>query len=322
MTLLSVQNLRVDYFRSGKPIPAVRNVTFSLAPGESLGIAGESGSGKSTLALSLLRLLPESARITASQLAFEGKEVLSLGPRQLRSLRGGSVGIVFQDPFSALNPVLTIGEQVEEVLELHAGRRDRARVASLFGQVRLPDPAGLYGAYPHQLSGGQRQRVCLAMAMAGSPKLLIADEPTTALDVTVQREILNLLDDLKKDLKMAVLLVTHNVGLLFERTDRLAVMYAGEIVEMGPTSEVLGSPAHPYTQGLLKSLPRLSRREGRLPALPGQPPDPQHLPGGCPFHPRCPVAFEPCSSEDPPLLPLKETSVQAACHLFEAKNPQ
>lgn len=322
MSILSVQNLRVEYVRAGRPIPAVRNVSLSLEPGESLGIAGESGSGKSTLALALLRLLPESARITATQLCFEGRDILSFESHHLRSFRGGSVGIVFQDPFSALNPVFTVGEQVEEVLELHGGGRDRARVVSLFGQVRLPDPAGLYRAYPHQLSGGQRQRVCLAMAIAGSPKLLIADEPTTALDVTVQRDILNLLDDLRTELKMALLLVTHNVGLLCERTDRLAVMYAGEIVEIGPTAAVLGAPFHPYTQGLLKSLPHLSRQERRLPALPGQPPDPQNLPGGCPFHPRCPRAFDPCHREDPALLPMIGSVVQVACHLYGPGAPR
>jgi oligopeptide/dipeptide ABC transporter ATP-binding protein len=316
MSVLSIQNFRVEYLRAGKRIPAVRNVSLSLEPGESLGVAGESGSGKSTLALAILRLLPESARITADSLTLDGQEVLGLGNRALRALRGGPAGIVFQDPFSALNPVLSVGEQVEEVLELHAHGRNRSRVLSLFAQVRLPDPAGLYGSYPHQLSGGQRQRVCLAMAIAGSPKLLIADEPTTALDVTVQREILNVLDDLRRELKMALLLVTHNVGLLSERTDRLAIMYAGEIVEVGPTATVLGTPAHPYTQGLLKSLPRLSHTDRRLPALIGQPPDPRNLPAGCPFRPRCPSAFAPCETKDPILLPRGESGVHAACHLY------
>lgn len=316
MNLLSIEHLRVDYFRAGKRIRAVRNVSLSLAPGESLGIAGESGSGKSTLALSLLRLLPDSATMTADRLTLDGHDLLSLGKGPLRALRGGPVGIVFQDPFSALNPVLTVGDQVEEVLELHAGGRRRDRVLSLFRQVCLPDPAGLYGAYPHQLSGGQRQRVCLAMAIAGNPKLLIADEPTTALDVTVQREILNLLDDLRRQLKMALLLVTHNVGLLSERTDRLAIMYAGAIVEIGPTPTVLGAPTHPYTQGLLKSLPRLSQSDRRLPALPGQPPDPRNIPAGCPFRPRCPLAFEPCATNDPALSPRKDSAVHSACHLY------
>lgn len=315
MSLLTVENLRVAYRRGGVSIPAVRGVSLTLAPGESLGLAGESGSGKSTLAAALIRLLPEGAALSADRLDVDGQAVLSLAPGALRSLRGGTVGVIFQDPFSSLNPVLTVGDQIEEVLDAHAGGRDRARVLELLSRVRLPDPPGIYRAYPHQLSGGQRQRVCLAMAIAAAPKLLIADEPTTALDVTVQRDILNLLDDLRRDLKMALLLVTHNVGLLVERTDRLAVMYAGEIVEVGPTREVLAAPAHPYTQGLLRSLPRLSRVERRLPALPGQPPDPRRLPVGCAFRDRCPSAFERCS-QGPVLRPVPGRAAHAACHLI------
>lgn len=313
MSLLLVENLRVTYDRGGVPIPAVRGASIALSPGEALGLAGESGSGKSTLAAALTRLLPERVVVAADRLEVDGKDVLSLPPRELRSLRGGAVGMVFQDPFSALNPVLTVGDQIEEVLEFHAGGRARVRVLELLGQVRLPDPPSLYRAYPHQLSGGQRQRVCLAMAIAARPKLLVADEPTTALDVTVQRDILNLLDELRRDLKMALLLVTHNVGLLVERTDRLAVMYAGEIVEVGPTREVLTAPAHPYTQGLLRSLPRLSRVERRLPALPGQPPDPRRLPEGCAFRDRCPHAFARCSV-GPVMAPVPGRATQAACH--------
>lgn len=313
MSLLLVENLRVTYDRGGVPIPAVRGASIALSPGEALGLAGESGSGKSTLAAALTRLLPERVVVAADRLEVDGKDVLSLPPRELRSLRGGAVGMVFQDPFSALNPVLTVGDQIEEVLEFHAGGRARVRVLELLGQVRLPDPPSLYRAYPHQLSGGQRQRVCLAMAIAARPKLLVADEPTTALDVTVQRDILNLLDELRRDLKMALLLVTHNVGLLVERTDRLAMMYAGEIVEVGPTQEVLTAPAHPYTQGLLRSLPRLSRVERRLPALPGQPPDPRRLPEGCAFRDRCPHAFARCSV-GPVMAPVPGRATQAACH--------
>lgn len=316
MSLLSVENLEVEYRHGPRRVPAVRRVSFSIDEGECLGIAGESGSGKSTLALALLNLLPDSALLTASRLVFDGRSVLDLSPKGLRSLRGGAIGFVFQDPFSALNPVLTVGDQVDEVLDLHGGGQNRRRVLDLFARVRLPDPNGMYGAYPHQLSGGQRQRVCLAMAIASNPKLLIADEPTTALDVTVQRDILNLLDDLRRDLKMAAILVTHNVGLLSERSDRLAVMYAGEIVEIGPTATVLSRPAHPYTQGLLKSLPRLSGTDRRLAALPGQPPDPKELPAGCPFRVRCPSAFDRCAAQPPALRPVLDGTVQAACHLF------
>lgn len=312
--LLSFDGVTVRYRRGS--VPAVRNLSLDLFPGESLGIAGESGSGKSTLALVPLRLIPEEvAEVTARRMAWEGRDLLSLSSAELRALRGGAVGTIFQDPFSALNPVLTVGEQLEEVLELHAGGRNPARARDWLARVLLPDPARVYDAYPHQLSGGQRQRVCLAMAMAGKPQLLIADEPTTALDVTVQREILQLIQDLQRETGMAVMLISHNVGLLAERTQRIAVMYAGEIVELGPTAEVLSAPRHPYTQGLLRSLPRLSRKEPRLAALPGQPPDPRRLPSGCPFRPRCPRVFDRCAVEAPRLLPCADAPhVSAACH--------
>lgn len=314
--LLEIRDLRVEYRRGN--VAAVRGVSIDLAPGESLGLAGESGSGKSTLALSVLRLLaPEAVKNVSGRILFKGRDVLALADRELRSLRGGAVATVFQDPFSALNPVLTVGEQIEEVLELHAGGRNPARVRDLLARVRLPEPDRIYASYPHQLSGGQRQRVCLAMAVAGGPELLIADEPTTALDVTVQREILDLLDSLRRDLGMALLLVTHNIGLLSERTDRLGIMYAGELVEVGPTRRVLSDPRHPYTQGLLKSLPRLTKTADRLPALPGQPPDLGRLPAGCPFRPRCPGAFERCEKESPVLRPVKGAADRAAaCHLL------
>lgn len=314
--LLEIRDLRVEYRRGN--VAAVRGVSIELAPGESLGLAGESGSGKSTLALSVLRLLaPEAVRAVTGRILFKGRDVLTLADRELRALRGGAVATVFQDPFSALNPVLTVGEQIEEVLELHAGGRNPARVRDLLARVRLPEPDRIYSSYPHQLSGGQRQRVCLAMAVAGGPDLLIADEPTTALDVTVQREILDLLDSLRRDLGMALLLVTHNIGLLSERTDRLGIMYAGELVEVGPTRPVLSDPRHPYTQGLLKSLPRLTKTADRLPALPGQPPDLGGLPAGCPFRPRCPGAFDRCEKESPVLRPVKGAADRAAaCHLL------
>jgi len=312
--LLKIQNLSLEYRRG--PVRAVRDVSLEIHPGESLGLAGESGSGKSTLALVLLRLLrPDEARVTSGRILFEGKDILTLPEPSLRALRGGPIGMVFQDPFSSLNPVLTVGRQIEEVLEIHAGGRNRPRALDFLDQVRLPDPPRIYAAYPHQLSGGQRQRVCLAMAIAGGPKLLIADEPTTALDVTVQREILNLLDALRRDLGMAMLLIAHNIGLLSERTDRLAVMYAGEVVELGPTAQVLGAPSHPYTQGLLQSLPKISKGSGRLPALPGQPPDLRRLPSGCPFRPRCPSAFDRCVQEPPRLLALEKSIRSVACHL-------
>ena len=312
--MLKIENLSLHYKRDNAPVLALRDVSLSLEAGTSLGVVGESGSGKSTLALAVLNLLPENAHRTDGRILFEGKNVFDFSPRDLRRWRGGDVGIVFQDPFSSLNPVLTVGDQVDEVLAVHRGGRNRSTVLALFDEVKLSNPQRIYGAYPHQLSGGQRQRVVLAMALAGQPKLLIADEPTTALDVTVQRDILELLDGLRRSRGMALLFVTHNLGLLLDRTDRLAVMYAGSVVEMGPTVDLLKDPRHPYTQGLLSSLPRLTERRSRLSVLAGAPPDPSHLPGGCAFHPRCPKIFDPCSTKDPRGRFFGERSV--ACHLY------
>jgi oligopeptide/dipeptide ABC transporter ATP-binding protein len=315
--LLEVENLSVEYRRGGERVPAVRNVSLSLAKGERLGVAGESGCGKSTLALSVPRLLPDrESRVTGGRVVFEGRDLLELSGEQMRAVRGGRIGVVFQDPFSALNPVLTVGEQIEECLELHKGGRDRAAALRLIERVRLPSPERVYSAYPHQLSGGQRQRACIAMAVAAGPSLLIADEPTTALDATLQGEVLDLLDELRRELGLAVVFITHNVGLLSERTERLAVMYAGEIVEIGATAEVLRDPRHPYTRELLKSLPRLGgKQRGPLPMLAGQPPDPRAVPPGCPFHPRCPRVFERCRAEDPELR--SRQGRDSACHLYE-----
>jgi oligopeptide transport system ATP-binding protein len=289
-------------------------VSFTLDAGETLGVVGESGSGKSTLALALLRLLPDrECRVTAGRILFEGRDLFSLSNVDLRAVRGGRAGMVFQDPFSALNPVFTIGEQIEEVLAAHGRPAGRAAALELLEHVRLPDPARIGAAYPHQVSGGQRQRACLALAIACRPALLIADEPTTALDVTLQKDILDLLDSLQKELGMAIFFITHNMGLVAERTRRLAIMYAGEFVEVGDTGRVLREPLHPYTRGLLQSLPRLRHSAARLPMLAGQPPDLRAVPPGCPFHPRCPQVFAPCATIKPPLRPKDGRDV--SCHL-------
>jgi oligopeptide/dipeptide ABC transporter ATP-binding protein len=231
---------------------------------------------------------------------------------ELRAVRGAGIGVVFQDPFSALNPVLTVGEQIREVFFAHGRSCPAKEEERLLDHVRIPDPRRAARAYPHQLSGGQRQRACIAIAIALKPKLLIADEPTTALDATLQGEILDLIDALKRELGLGVLLVSHNIGLLSERAERLAVMYAGEVVELGAAKAVLTKPLHPYTQGLLSSLPRLSTGPGKLPTLPGQPPDLRNPPSGCPFRERCPRAIEACSV-DPELSP-KGADRLAACH--------
>jgi oligopeptide/dipeptide ABC transporter ATP-binding protein len=313
VALLEVADLRVEYRREGHAVPAVRGVSLGVEAGETVGLVGESGCGKSTLALALLRLLPErSGRVTGGRITFEGKDVLSLSDAALREVRGGGIGMIFQDPFSALNPVLTAGEQVLEMAEAH-GAGGPERVLELLERVKLPDAKRVRDAYPHQLSGGQRQRVVMAMAIAARPRLLVADEPTTALDASLQKDVLDLLDGLQKDMGLAMLFITHNMNLVAERTRRLAVMYAGEVVESGPTERVLREPLHPYTQALLKSLPRLGGGRGPLPIIPGQPPDPRALPTGCAFHPRCGSAFAPCASAAPRLQAAQGRDV--ACHL-------
>jgi len=317
--LLNVQNLSIDYTRNNTAVHAVRDVTLNLAEGETLGIVGESGCGKSTLAMAFLRLLPErESRILSGEIQFAGKDLLALNERKLRAIRGNTIGIVFQDPFSSLNPVFTIGEQIDEIYKAHRGVRDREATLKTLEHVRLPDPERIYNAYPHQISGGQRQRAVIAMAIALKPRLLIADEPTTALDVTVQKEILDLLDDLRAEMKMAMILITHNMGIVAERANRIAVMYAGEIIEMGNAKTILKEPQHPYTKGLLQSLPRLAKTsDGRLPQLTGQPPDLRNVPSGCPFHPRCPEIFAPCAVRVPK-LELKKGEL-VACHLYTEK---
>lgn len=256
--LLKVENLSVEFKRRGEIIPAVRDVSFSLNEGEFLGLVGESGSGKTTVALAILNLIsrPEG-RITQGQIFFGGQDILAMEESRLRSLRGQDISMIFQDPFTSFNPVLTIGEQMEEVLEIHNGKRNKNHILEALSKVRLPDAERIYRSYPHQLSGGQRQRAMIAMAILTHPKLLIADEPTTALDVTIQREILDLLSALRKDLKMAILFITHNFGIVANYCDRVLVMKDGAIVEEAPSEQIFRAPQHPYTQNLLRSLPRL-----------------------------------------------------------------
>jgi oligopeptide/dipeptide ABC transporter ATP-binding protein len=311
--LLRIQNLSVDYGKGEDRVRAVRAVSLEVRSGETLGLAGESGCGKSTLAMAIPRLLPDPPAVYAGgKILFQGRDLLSLDGEEMRRLRGAGIGVVFQDPFSALNPVLTVGDQIEEVFSAHGRKAAPGAAADLLSRVKIPDPVRVARAYPHQLSGGQRQRAVIAMAIALDPKLLIADEPTTALDATIQGGILDLLGGLKKELGLGVLLVSHNIGLLSERADRLAVMYAGEVVEVGPTKQVLSSPLHPYTRGLLSALPHLSAGTGRLPALPGQPPDLRRLPQGCPFRDRCPLAFSACAVA--PSLGARDEDRMAACH--------
>ncbi|OFE16018.1 oligopeptide transporter ATP-binding component [Humibacillus sp. DSM 29435] len=300
--------LRTEQLRITLPggLTAVDGVDLVVEPGQIVGLAGESGSGKSLTALSLFGLLPHGSR-AQGRAEVGGRDVLTLREKQLRAMRGDEVAMVFQDPMTSLHPMLTIGRQVTEHLRHHHGTgrsAARARAVELLTQVRIPDPERTLGAYPHQLSGGMRQRAAIAIALACSPSLLVADEPTTALDVTVQAGILRLLDRLRREEGLSILLITHDLGVMGALTDRLAVMYAGRIVETGPTQALLTAPRHPYTRGLLDSLPRTDGVAAPLRAIPGSAPRLTTIPPGCAFHPRCGHAVAPCSTDRPSLLPL------------------
>ena len=306
--ILRVRDLHTQFFTDDGVVQAVDGVSFDLMPGETLGIVGESGCGKSITALSLLRLVPEPGRVTAGEVLYRGRDILQMTDDEVRELRGKDVAMIFQDPQSSLNPVLTTGFQVEEAMLAHqqADRRTAARRAvELMKQVRIPAAERRVKDYPHQLSGGMRQRAMIAMGLANSPSILIADEPTTALDVTVQAQILELVRDLNEELSTAVIMITHNLGVVAGLCTRILVMYAGRIVEEGPVKQIFKNPQHPYTWSLLRSLPRLDadRRE-RLRSIEGLPPDLIAPPGGCRFHPRCPFREERCYREDPPLAPV------------------
>jgi len=305
--LLAVEDLRVE-FAGTRPVRAVRGLSYELAPGEALGLVGESGSGKSVSALSLLRLLPPKvARITSGTAMFEGVDLLAIPTGQLEDVRGSRIGFVFQDPLVYLNPVLTVGEQIVESLRRHRGTGKAVaadRAADLLTLVGIPNARARLDDYPHQFSGGMRQRAMIAMSLACDPVLLIADEPTTALDVTIQAQILDLLRRLRREQGMALLIITHDLGVVAGITDRLAVMYAGRVVETGPTRDLLRTPRHPYTAGLLRSLPRLDQpRQAELTPIEGSPPDLASELVGCPFRPRCARALDRCATDDPPLTP-------------------
>ena len=300
-SLLSVEHLTTGFDIGGRFVAAVIDVSFHVDPGETLCLVGESGSGKSVTALSIIRLVPPPGRIAAGTVRLEHRNLMSLGEPELSRVRGAEIGFVFQDPGAALNPVFTIGSQIEETLRIHgrANRRTaRARAIELLEAVSVPDPQRRVDEYPHQLSGGLRQRALIALALACEPKLLIADEPTASLDVTIQAQVLDLLRDLQQRLNLALLLITHDLGVVAEMADRVAVMYAGRIVECAPVKPLFSDPKHPYTRGLLDSLPgtapgtRLRPIEGSVPPLGALPP-------GCSFVTRCPQRFEPCSDAHP-----------------------
>jgi len=303
--LLEVRNLSTHYVsaRGARVTRAVDDVSLTVGEGETLGIVGESGSGKTTLALSLLRLLPPAARIVGGEIRFEGEDLLKKSAREMRRVRGKRIAMILQDPLASLNPLFTVGDQVAEPLRVHEGasrRRAWERARELLRAVRIAAPETRVGEYPHQLSGGMRQRIVGAIAISCGPRLLIADEPTTSLDLTIQAQYLRLLRDLQRDGGLAMIFITHNLGIVARMCEHVAVMYAGRIVEAGPVARLFSSAAHPYTQALLESIPRMADGRKRLTAIDGQPPDPVALPPGCAFHPRCPKVMDRCRKEAPP----------------------
>ena len=320
--LLRVSGLRTVYsaFGGQRLVRAVEDVSFTIDRGETLGLVGESGSGKTTTCLSLVRLLPRGARIEAGTVDFGGQDLLRLSEKEMERVRGGRIAMILQDPMASLNPVFSIADQVGEPAYFHRDQRGaalRERVNALLRAVRIPSPEVRAREYPHQMSGGMRQRVVGAIALSGEPELIIADEPTTNLDVTIQAQYLNMLKDLQRRTGVALLFITHNLGIVAKMCDRVAVMYAGRIVEQGPVRALFNEPRHPYTRALLRSIPKIGSKEP-LYAIPGQPPDLATVPPGCAFQPRCSEALERCGQEDPPDLTF-ESGRQARCWLLDGQ---
>ena len=305
--LLELRNLSTHYVSSqgSRVVRAVDDVTLSINAGETLGIVGESGSGKSTLALTILRVLPPAARIVSGQMMFEGEDLVRKSDAEMRRVRGKRIAMILQDPMASLNPLFTVGDQIAEPIRVHEDVPRAAawrRAIALLKAVRIASPETRVRQHPHEMSGGMRQRIVGAIAMACEPRLLIADEPTTSLDLTIQAQYLNLLRELQREHGLALIFITHNLGIVAKMCDQLAVMYAGRVVESGPVSRVFNSPAHPYTAALLNSIPRMGDNRQRLTAIEGQPPNLASLPPGCAFAPRCPVAFDRCRVEAPPAV--------------------
>ncbi len=318
--LLNIENLATYFFLDEGELRAVDDVSFAVNEQETVALVGESGCGKTIVALSLINLVPSPGRIVGGKIVFKGEDVLRMDPEKLGKIRGSKIGMIFQEPGAALDPVYTIGYQISEVLQRHRGLSKHAAQAAaihLLGSTGIPEPEKRAKAYPYELSGGMRQRAVIAIAMSTQPMLLIADEPTTALDVTVQAEILDLLRHLQDQYKMAILLITHDLGVVAEMAQRVLVMYTGKIVESAPLSDLFKVPRHPYTQGLLNSVPRLGAgRRKPLKGIPGVVPDFLKLPSGCTFHPRCSIGDESCTSEFPPLL---EISRGRKCACYKVK---
>lgn len=321
-TLLEVKGLKTEFKRDGSSVLAVAGVDFHINKGEVLGLVGESGCGKSVTSLSIMRLLKDTpGRIAGGSVLFEGKDLVQLPEKDMRRYRGNELAMIFQEPMTSLNPVLRIGKQLEESIMLHLGygrKKAREHAIESLKLVGIPRADEVVDDYPHQLSGGMRQRVMIAMAMACNPKLLIADEPTTALDVTIQAQILELMNRLKKEQNMGMLLITHDLGVVAEMCDRVVVMYAGRVVEEASVTELFENPQHPYTKGLIASVPKLRQKVHRLESIPGNVPDLRNMPPGCKFAPRCPYVMERCLSQEPQLLPVaNEADRKSRCWLTQ-----
>jgi oligopeptide/dipeptide ABC transporter ATP-binding protein len=324
--LLGIEALEVAFPVGGTWVPVVRQVSLRIEAAECLGLVGESGSGKTMTALATLGLVPPPGKVSAGRILFQGMDLTGLSDEALRRVRGGGIAMVFQEPAAALDPLFTVGFQVAETVRTHhrlSRRRARSRAEELMGLVGLPRPRQRLGDFPHQLSGGQRQRVLLALALAGEPRLLIADEPTAALDTTLQGEVLDLLARLREELGLAILLITHDLGVVARSCQRAAVMYCGEIVEEGPAAQLLSRPRHPYTQGLVAAAPALGRpfSRGRMPVIPGQAPDPAALPSGCAFHPRCGQALGQICQRVRPRAVALGSNATVRCFLYEDPGP-
>ncbi len=303
--LLSVRDLRSAFFLDEGELWAVDGISFDVDTGETVGLVGESGCGKTIVAHSIIDLIPHPGRVVSGRVMFDGQDLGRLTPEQMRKVRGGGIGIVFQEASAALNPVYRIGDQISDVLRLHRGMNKQEawkETVRVLGEMSIPEPEKRAKSYPFELSGGMKQRAMIAIAMAGRPRLLIADEPTTALDLTVQAEIVDLLEHLKQQYRMAILIISHDLEMVAEMSDRLMVMYTGRIVEIGRTRDLIEAPEHPYTQGLLAAIPRLGAGSGEpLRGIGGAVPDLLNLPSGCTFHPRCPLADDGCTIEPPPI---------------------
>ncbi|MFF9123634.1 ABC transporter ATP-binding protein [Streptomyces sp. NPDC014889] len=317
--LLEVRDLHVEFRTRDGIVHAVNGVGYEVDGGETLAVLGESGSGKSVTAQAVMGILDvPPGRISGGRILFRGRDLLRLKEEERRRIRGAEMAMIFQDALSALNPVLTVGDQLGEMFVVHRGmsRKDaRARAVELMDRVRIPAARQRIGDYPHQFSGGMRQRIMIAMALALEPALIIADEPTTALDVTVQAQVMDLLAELRHEYRMGLVLITHDLGVVADVADRIAVMYAGRIVESAPVHDIYKAPAHPYTRGLLDSIPRLDHKGRELYAIKGLPPNLQSIPPGCAFHPRCPMARDVCRTDVPPLYEVSESRV-SACHFW------